>query len=78
MQKWTLQVDRATLEKLSDMHIAWVSGVSILAEIHPIEVTHYTVALFEYLTIMEVNGTMKHIVVFGFTYFEDERSTILL
>ena len=46
-------------------------SVFILAEIYPIEVTHYTVALFEYLT-MEVNGTMKHIAVFGFTYFEDE------
>ena len=51
-------------------------SVSILADsIHPLKL-HTTIALFD-LT-MEVNGTMKHIAVFGFTYFEDECSTIQL
>ena len=57
-KKWTLQVDRATLEKLSDMHIAWVCFHFSW------DTPHWSYALpspfLEYLT-MEVNGTMKHI-----------------
>ena len=64
-----LQVDRTTLEKLSDTHIAWVCFHFSWDTPH----WSYTLpSLFLNSLTMEVNGTMKNIAVFGFTYFEDE------